>query len=227
MAGTDVTIPTPDGGAMPAFLAEAPGPGLLIIPAIFGVDPGMQQLATDISAHGFTVLVPDPFWRTDPGVCGFDEAGFARGRARAKAFDLDQGRADVQAALAWIKARPGSNGKAAALGVCFGGRFALFAAADGVADAAVTFHGGGLDGHLDLAPLVKCPISLHFAGDDAGAAPAQVDAIRAAFAAHPDARVAVYPGVQHGFTHPGSPKFDAPAAAKAHGDLLARLGQLR
>lgn len=226
MATTTVSLPTPDGGAMPAFLATppaGPGPGLLIIPAIFGIDPGMQQLATDLAAHGAVVLVPDPFWRTDPGVTGFDEAGFARGMARARAFDAAQGQADFGVALAALKARPECNGRAAALGVCFGGRFALLAAAAAQVEAAITFHGGGLTRHLDLAPQVRCPLSLHFAGDDNSIPPADIAAIRAAFSAHPDLRLEVYPGVKHGFTHPTSPNFDPPAAAKAHGDLLARV----
>lgn len=229
MPPTTLTVPTPDGGAIPAFLAEppaGPAPGLLIIPAIFGIDPGMQQLAIDVAAHGAFVMVLDPFWRTDPGVCGFDDAGFARGRARAGATDAAKLRADVGTALAALRATPGCNGKVAALGVCFGGRFAVLAGADGAADAVLAFHGGGLTRHLDELGRLTCPISLHFAGEDPGIPPADVEAVRGALAKHPDARVVVAPGVKHGYTHPTSPNYDAAAAALAHGDLLARLRAL-
>lgn len=234
MAGSTLHVPcdsspssSPDG--MPAFLAtppSGPAPGLLIIPAIFGIDPGMQQLASDVARHGAVVLVPDPFWRTDPGVCGFDDAGFQRGIARARSFDVEQGKRDFSAAIAALRARPECNGKVAALGVCFGGRFALFAAAGGEVQCGVTFHGGGLTKHLDLAPSVRCPMSMHFAGEDPSIPGADVDAIRAAFAGHADLRIEVYEGVKHGFTHPTSPAFSATAAARAHGDLLARLAAL-
>lgn len=230
MPTSTLTLHTPDGGAMPSFLATpAAGraPGLLIIPAIFGVDPGIQQLATDVAAHGVVVLVPDPFWRTDPGVVGFDDAGMQRGRARAKALDAAQWRKDVAVALAALKARPDCNGKAAALGVCFGGKYALFAGAEGIADAALGFHAGGLTASLDELRKVSCPVSLHFAGDDPGIPPADVEAVRGALAGNTNVRIEVYPGVRHGFTHPGSPAFEPAAAARAHGDLLARLGALR
>lgn len=70
MPGT-VTITTPAGESFSAYEVKpdgTPKAGLVLIQEIFGVNQVMRDLATDFAAQGYHVLVPDLFWRQEPGV---------------------------------------------------------------------------------------------------------------------------------------------------------------
>src|SRR5579864_5009618 len=62
---TDVTIKTPDGTCDAAFIHPVAGshPGVLIWPDAFGLRPTMRDIAKRIAAEGYSVLVPNPFYR--------------------------------------------------------------------------------------------------------------------------------------------------------------------
>ena len=62
---TDVEIKTPDGTCDAAFFRPQTGshPGVLIWPDAFGLRPSMRAMARRIAAEGYSVLVPNPFYR--------------------------------------------------------------------------------------------------------------------------------------------------------------------
>src|SRR3954470_6886827 len=61
----DVTIKTPDGTADAAFIYPATGahPGVLIWPDAFGLRPSMREMGKRLAAQGYSVLVPNPYYR--------------------------------------------------------------------------------------------------------------------------------------------------------------------
>jgi hypothetical protein len=63
---TEVTIKTPDGNCDAAFIHPTTGtfPGVLIWPDAFGLRLAMRQIARRIASEGYSVLVPNPFYRT-------------------------------------------------------------------------------------------------------------------------------------------------------------------
>src|SRR4029077_17283027 len=63
---TEVTVKTPDGMCDAAFIHPATGsyPGVLIWTDVFGLRPSMRGFARRIAAEGYSVLVPNPFYRT-------------------------------------------------------------------------------------------------------------------------------------------------------------------
>ena len=146
-------VPQASGPPIPAYLAAPPageyGPGLLIIPPVFGIDPGIQRLADYFGNRGVVALVPDPFWR-DPrsGPLGFGDADRVIARERADRFDREQGLADFESALTALLAHPACNGHVAVLGICFGGRYSLVLAAR----RRVEFS-NFLDGRLNLVGI--------------------------------------------------------------------------
>ena len=85
MAGTMIDIPVAGGGAFRGYLTvpeAGSGPGLLIEQEIFGVNASLRAIADLYAEEGYVCLVPDLFWRMEPGVdLGYSEADFA------KAFD--------------------------------------------------------------------------------------------------------------------------------------------
>src|SRR5438132_8998846 len=62
---TNVEIKTPDGTCDAAFIHPKTGshPGVLIWPDAFGLRPSMREIAKRIAAKGYSVVVPNPFYR--------------------------------------------------------------------------------------------------------------------------------------------------------------------
>src|ERR1700689_5440080 len=62
---TMVDVKTPDGTADAAFIHPASGshPGVLIWTDAFGLRPSMRAIGKRIAAQGYSVLVPNPFYR--------------------------------------------------------------------------------------------------------------------------------------------------------------------
>jgi carboxymethylenebutenolidase len=63
---TDVMVKTPDGNCDAAFIHPTTGiyPGVLIWTDVFGLRPAMRQFARRIASEGYSVLVPNPIYRT-------------------------------------------------------------------------------------------------------------------------------------------------------------------
>ena len=62
----DVTIKTPDGTCDAYFVHPATGtaPGVLVWPDIFGLRPAFRQMGKRLAETGYSVLVVNPFYRT-------------------------------------------------------------------------------------------------------------------------------------------------------------------
>src|SRR5438876_8656039 len=65
---TNVEVKTPDGTCDAAFIHPAKGahPGVLIWPDAFGLRPSMRDIGKRIAAEGYSVLVPNPYYRASP-----------------------------------------------------------------------------------------------------------------------------------------------------------------
>ena len=197
MAGTTVDIPVAGGGGFSGYLAvpeEGRGPGLLIEQEIFGVNASLRAVADLYAEEGYVCLVPDLFWRMEPGVdLGYEGADLAKAFGLYQRFDVDQGVADIGTALAALRARPECSGPVAAMGFCLGGKLAYLTAARHEVDAAVSFYGVGIEEALDESGGIACPLLMHFAGEDSFVPQAAVDAVSAHFAGRPEIRIHVYP----------------------------------
>ena len=63
---SDVTVKTPDGTADCYFVHPSAGtaPGVLVWPDIFGLRPAFHQMGKRLAESGYSVLVVNPFYRT-------------------------------------------------------------------------------------------------------------------------------------------------------------------
>ncbi|MGF1624426.1 MAG: dienelactone hydrolase family protein [Alphaproteobacteria bacterium] len=231
MAGEFIDIPAADGGSFKGYLAvpaSGGGPGLVMLQEIFGVNEGMRWVADLFAEEGYTVLVPDLFWRQEPGVeLVPDEAGLQRAFALLGAFDLDNAVRDIAATVETLRALPQvsgpGGGKVGALGFCLGGKLAFLAAARTDIDVAVGYYGVGIEDHIDEAKYIACPLVLHFAGADNHVPAEAVERIEAALAGQEGVDIHVYPGVGHAFYHPQRSSYDRPAAWMSHSRTIAAL----
>jgi carboxymethylenebutenolidase len=160
----------------------------------------MTYYADTLAAEGFVASAPDMFWRdADPGPLPWTDDGRKRAFARNERYDLELGMRDLADAIANLKKHPQCNGKVAVMGFCFGGPFALLAAARYGTDAGISFHGSHVEKYLDEVDGVRCPLSFHYGDRDEVAPLTAIERIRDAFGRLTDAKVYVYHGAGHGF----------------------------
>jgi carboxymethylenebutenolidase len=169
---TSITIAATDGsGRFAAYVAEPAGKPagvVVLIQEIFGVNQAMRDIAAWVADLGFIAVVPDLFWRIEPGIDITDktDAEWKRAFELFQAFDQAKGIEDLKATVGAARSMPGSNGKVATMGYCLGGRLAFMMAEQSDADANISYYGVGLDGLLgDLGKVTK-PLVVHIADRD-------------------------------------------------------------
>jgi carboxymethylenebutenolidase len=129
---------------------------------------------------------------------------------------LAQSAADGVATLRLLKTLPGGNGKAGAVGFCWGGGMInrIAVAAGDALDAGVPFYGPAPD--PALAVQVRAPMMLHYAGLDERVNKTGFPWRDALAAAGKKVEAFVYPGVNHAFHNDTSAeRYDAAAARLA------------
>jgi len=242
----DVEIKTPDGTCDAAFVHPAAGshPAVIIWPDAFGLRPTMRGFAKRLAADGYSVLVPNPFYRVSkaPQFGDISTFNFSDPTNRAKIQPLmgsigADGAAEKDAAafVAWLDAQPQVNKakKIGTQGYCMGGPLVVRTAAAQPAriGAGASFHGGGLvtpnpnSPHL-LAPKIKARMYFGVASNDDKSQPDAKDKLRDAFkAANVPAEIEVYESL-HGWCVPDMPNatppiYNRPEAEKAWTKLVA------
>lgn len=205
--------------------ASGRGPGLVVGQEIFGVNQNMRAVADRYAEEGYVALVPDLFWRLQPGVdLGYTEADFKVAFDYLGRFDTDRAVDDVAATMAVLRALPQVTGPAVGfVGFCMGGKLAYLTATRTDVACAVGYYGMGIEKMLDEAAHIGGKLVLHFAGADPYCDAAARAQIGAALATVPKAEVYVYPGVDHAFARAGGMHFDKSASMMAHGRTIAAL----
>src|ERR1700690_1285636 len=243
---TEVEIKTPDGTCDAAFIHAKSGsyPGVLVWPDAFGLRPSMCAIGRSIAADGYSVLVPNPFYRvskapfTDASKFNFQNPDDMAKLKPLMASVTAAGNAekDAVAYVAFLDAQKEVNKakKIGTQGYCMGGALVVRSAAhlpDRIG-AGASFHGGGLvtdkpdSPHL-LAPKIKARMYFGIASSDDVKQPDAKDKLKEAFAAaQVTAEIEVYPA-QHGWCVPdmpvkdGVPIYNKPEAERAWGKLVA------
>jgi carboxymethylenebutenolidase len=224
-----IDIPAQDGsGSFKAYLAlpaGGRGPGLVVGQEIFGVNQNLRETADMYAEEGYVALVPDLFWRMQPGVdLGYTEDDFKLGLGFFGRLDIDRVIDDIGAAVGALRALPQVSGPAIGyVGFCMGGKLAYLAAARTDLACSVGYYGMGIEQYLDEAANIKGKLVLHFAENDAYCNAAARGTITTALAALPNAELYTYAGADHAFARIGGMHFDKPSALMAHGRTIAAL----
>jgi carboxymethylenebutenolidase len=220
---TDIKVAARDGGAFESYLAtprSGKGPGVAIVSTIFGIEPDVKAYADRLAAGGCVASVPNVFWRVkDSGALRPDvppsDPEFKRAVDRAFQLDVDASMLDLAAVIADLRARPECNGKVAVMGFCWGGRYALRAAAELPVEAALSFHGTQCATVLDRAPRAKCPMSFHWGDKDWVVPMPEIAKVQEAFSHAKSAEVRVHPGAEHSYMLPSRGAGYSESAAEA------------
>ena len=247
---SNVAIKTPDGTCDAALIHPASGshPAVLIWPDAFGLRPTMRDIGKRIAAEGYSVLIPNPFYRIakapvpgleDPAKFDFSSpAGQTTLRALMGSItSAGAAERDTAAFIAYLDAQRqvDTSKKAGTQGYCMGGALVMrsAAAAPSRIGAVGSFHGGsGLVNDTPnstdlLAPKMRARLYVAIAGPDDARSPGMKDKLRAAFAAASlPAEVEVYRS-RHGWCVPDNPPdangpiYDKPDAERAWSKLVA------
>jgi carboxymethylenebutenolidase len=244
---TEVTVKTPDGICDAAFIHPASGayPGVILWPDAAGLRPTMRDMAKRLAADGYSVLVPNPFYRVSKAPQFTDAANldFKNQDLLAKIQMLmssigapGAAEKDAVAYVAFLDAQPqvDKTKKIGTQGYCMGGPLVVRTAA-AVAErigAGASFHGGGLvtdkpdSPHL-LAPKIKARMYFGVAASDDQRQPDAKDILKQSFTkAGVPVEVEVYPA-KHGWCVPdmpiedGAPVYDKAQAERAWSKLVA------
>jgi carboxymethylenebutenolidase len=243
---TAVDIPTEDGTA-DAYLAHPadgePHPGVLLYQDAFGLRPHLRSMADRLAGAGYTVLVPNLFYRhgrapvvelpdfIDPGA---RPEIWGRLGPVMQSLTADLAMRDAGAWLRWLAGSPlVADGPVALTGYCMGAGLSLLTAGtypERVA-AAAGFHGGHLatdapDSPHRVAGRITAEVYFGHADADSSLPPEQVqrleEALTAAGVRH---RCEVYPGAHHGFTQADTAAYHKEGDERHWAALLDLLGR--
>jgi carboxymethylenebutenolidase len=221
MKTRDVTVPLRDGkmGAHIACPDRAPAGAVIAIMEIWGVNDTMRRHAQEFAEAGFVCLVPDLFWRQEPGV----ELSDANPEHVKKAFDLyydfdyDLGVRDMQDTARYLQGIPECNGKVGAVGYCLGGKLCYLMCCRTDIDCAVAYYGTYIEHHIREAPTLHRPFLLHMAMKDRWVQAEVNELLERRLSPNPLVTIHKYPGADHAFARHGGRTWSKPEADRALG----------
>ena len=190
-----------------AYVAKPSGEAkaaIIVIPEIFGVNPGIRQKCCTWANAGYLAVAIDIFWRFAPGV-ELDpdvEAQLQEAFGYFGQYEPNHGVKDIEAAIHAI--RRGELGapaieKVGCVGYCLGGRLAYMAAARTDISASVGYYGVMIDTMLNESHAIANPLMLHIPTADHFVGPEAQAAIHTGLDDHPRVVLHDYAGLDHGF----------------------------
>jgi carboxymethylenebutenolidase len=186
----DCYVVVPDG--------DAKMPAVVIAPAVHGVDRDIRQIADELASHGYIVAAPDLFWRSIPGPLERDDTR-TKERSQPRLPKIKAGETDMSDTLAELRKLPQFNGRALAMGFCYGGPYAIVGPKRLGYEAGVSCHGTQLLDFIgELDGLTK-PVCIVWGDQDHAAPPPVQEAYRKIDARMPNVDVNIFPGVLHGY----------------------------
>ena len=204
--------------ARPAALGHAGG--VIVIHENRGLNAHIEDIVRRLAVAGYLALAPDLL-----SALGGTPSDEDKARELIGKLDPDVATGDAMAAVDWLHRHENGNGKAGAIGFCWGGGVVgQVAVNDPTLDAAVVYYGRPPAAE-DVAKITA-PLLLNYAGLDQ-----RLDALLPAYRAALDKAgvtytLYVYDGADHAFNNDTSPeRYNAAAAKLAWDRTLAFLAQ--
>jgi len=201
-AGTDMFVAWPTGATV--------GPAIVVIQEWWGLNEQIREVAKRFARQGYLAVVPDLYH----GKVAADAEG---AHTLSRGLEDDDALADLDAAVAWIRAEPRAGKKPiGVVGFCMGGRLSqLLAMHNDQLSAAVMFYGRPVTDAEALGAL-RVPLQGHFGAEDGGIPVERVKQLEAALdEAKKKSEIYVYPGAGHAFMNDLRPSYSPDAARQA------------
>src|SRR4026208_2129117 len=229
-------------GAHVAYPDRTPAGAIIAIMEIWGVNDTMRRHAQEFADAGFVCLVPDLFWRQEPGV----ELSDGNPAHVKKAFDLyydfdyDLAVRDMEDTGHYLATREarrakgdgeapwpsranvrGGSGKVGAVGYCLGGKLCYLMCCRTDIDCAVAYYGTYIEHRIKEAKNLHRPFVLHMAMKDRWVQAEVNDMLERRLSPNPLVTIHKYPGADHAFARHGGRTYSKPEAGRG----LARAGE--
>jgi carboxymethylenebutenolidase len=214
-----VNVPVRDG-VMSAYVAypdRTPAGAIIAIMEIWGVNDTMRHHAREFAEAGYVCLVPDLFWRQEPGV----ELSDGNPADIKKAFDLyydfdyDLGVLDMEDTRAFLKTVPECNGKVGAVGYCLGGKLCYLMCCRTDIDCAVAYYGTYIEHNIREVGNLHRPFQLHMAMKDRWVQAEVNELLERRLSPNPLVEIHKYPDADHAFARHGGKTYSKPEADRA------------
>lgn len=203
-----VTFTSANGDTVGAALGLPAGggkaPAVIVVQEWWGLNAQIEGTVDRLAAEGFLVIAPDLY----RGALAKDAT-----EANKMMGELDGKRAlaDIEGAVAYLRAHASSTGRVAITGFCMGGAYTLASACTirGLA-AAVPFY--GIPPKADYAKI-ECPVLFHVAEHDGWVTPAKAHEVERAVKQHGGSiRLELY-DAEHAFMNEKRPEVYSPEAS--------------
>ena len=231
MQKKDIKIRSRDGGEFDCYLVipdtSAKVPAIVLASAVHGVDEDIRAIADEFAAKGYIAAAPDLFSRSVPGPLGRDDER-TRTRSQPRLEKIKAGEADMADTLAEVRKLAQSNGRAAAMGFCYGGPYAILGPQRLGYEGGISCHGTQLLDYINELDGVTAPVCIVWGDQDHAAPPPVQEAYRKVPGRMKNVDVHIFPGVLHGYMMRGNPKaFSQETYDFTMGRALASLNGLR
>jgi carboxymethylenebutenolidase len=219
------------GGQFDCYVVVPDGnvtmPAVVIAPAVHGVDSDIRQIADELASHGYIAAAPDLFWRSIPGPLARDDTR-TKERSQPRLPKIKAGETDMSDTLNELRKLSQFNGRALAMGFCYGGPYAILGPKRLGYEAGISCHGTQLLDFIGELEGVTQPICIVWGDQDHQAPPPVLDAYRKVDERMPNVDVNIFPGVLHGYMMKENPKaFDQKTRDFTMGRTLELLASLR
>jgi carboxymethylenebutenolidase len=221
----NVVVPMRDGkmGAYVAYPDRTPVGAIIAIMEIWGVNDTMRHHAHELAEAGFICLVPDLFWRQEPGV----ELSDRNPEHVKKAFDLyyefdyDLAVRDMEDTAGYLKSLDVCNGKVGSVGYCLGGKLCYLMSCRTDIDCAVAYYGTYIEHNIREVKKLHRPFILHMAMNDRWVQKEVNDLLERKLSPNPLVEIHKYPGADHAFARHGGLTYSQLEADRAFAISLA------
>jgi carboxymethylenebutenolidase len=232
MSSKDIRIKSSSGsGEFDCYLSLPSGtgkvPAIVLASAVHGVDQDIRDLADEFASHGYVAAAPDLFWRTVPGPLGRDDER-TRTRSQPRLQRIKEGETDLTDTLAELRKQPQFNGRAATIGFCYGGPYAILGPKRLGYEGGISCHGTQMLDYIKELEGVTAPVCIIWGDQDHQAPPPVLEAYREVPKRMKNVEVHIFPGIQHAYMMPSNEKaFDRKTRDFSMERALAILNGLR
>ena len=203
MAGKDIKIKSGNGGEFDCYVAmpqtKEKVPAIVVASAVMGVDKDIRDLCDEFAAAGYIAYAPDLFWRAatpGPLIAGDERI---RPRAQPREEKIKTGEQDMIDVAAAIRQLPGSNGKVATIGLCYGGPYANIGPKRLGYDAGISCHGSQMWSYSKDLEGVTQPVCLIWGSEDHALNDEVKEVYPKLAAKMPNLEYHVLPSIKHGY----------------------------
>jgi carboxymethylenebutenolidase len=123
-------------------------------------------------------------------------------RSQPRLERIKAGEADLADTLAELRKRKEFNGRAAVIGFCYGGPYAIIGPKRLGYAAGISCHGTNLISHIGELDGLGAPVCIIWGDQDHAAPPEVLEAYRAVPARMSNVEVHIFPGIKHAYMMP-------------------------